>query len=99
MEMNINTNNDCTNPSRDAEMSEEQVDALIGAICSSPLCSRCGASIKGAPHLETFQCPRCKNHMRHVGRIWMEYVSPLDLSAAVPPAPAGNPVRRFNFTK
>lgn len=58
---------------------EDQVDALIESLKSTPLCPRCGVPIKGAPYIETVRCPLCNSHVRHAGGIWMVYVSPLSL--------------------
>lgn len=84
-----------TQQNQTPKMTEEQLDVILDTLQKSPLCCRCGATIQGAPRMTTIQCPGCGNHMRHVGDIWMHYVSPLDLSVSAP-KPGG---RHFGFTK
>ena len=82
------------------EMSIEQLDMIIESIRKAPICCRCGSGVNAAPYLQTIKCPGCGNHMRHVGGMWMQYVSPLDLSTAAPAPPTGGNRRdRFTFTK
>lgn len=64
---------------------EATLDQVIKALQASPICCRCGSQLQGVPPHQPVQCPKCKNHMRHVGGMFLEYVSPLDLSLAAPP--------------
>lgn len=78
------------NPLEGPQADERTLDAALRALATAPLCCRCGSQIQGMPVGHVAQCPQCKTGMRHVGRMWMEYVSPLE----VPPS-ATQKVRNF----
>lgn len=73
------------------------LDRAIAEVRRSPICARCGAQLQGVPTGQVIACPRCKNAMRHVGSLWMEYVSPLELPPQHLPPPEG--ASRFRFRK
>lgn len=75
----------------------KELDMMIKAMKQSPICPRCGASIQGVPVGQVIQCPVCRNHARHRGGIWLEYVSPLSLEVGTQSVPMG--ARNFRFTK
>ena len=68
------------NKQEKSEISEAQLDQAVAAMIRSPLCCRCGAQLQGLPVGQAVACPRCKNMMRHSGGIFLEYVSPLEVS-------------------
>jgi tRNA(Ile2) C34 agmatinyltransferase TiaS len=95
LEMNIRM------PDDKAQLDESGLDAtrtdkFVERMKESPLCCRCGANLRGVPRNQVVQCPRCKEHMRHVGAIWLERVSHLDLSMSPMPAPTRGLGKKFN---
>jgi len=63
---------------------EEKLDQIVAAMSTVPMCCRCGAQLQGLPVGQVAPCPRCRNLMRHVGRPFLEYVSPLEVPAPGP---------------
>jgi len=71
-------------------INEANVDRTIAAAQQAPICCRCGAQIQGVPMGQVVRCPRCHNMMRHVGSMWLEYVSPLEIPKQDMPAAVRN---------
>lgn len=85
------------------KVDEGKMDAVIERLHQTPICSRCGANLN-VPKSQVAKCPRCKTNMRNVGGIWLEYVSPLEVSPMhmspdLPRPNALQSIRKFNFTK
>jgi len=68
-----------TSEPKQEEIPEAKLDAIIAAMAQAPICCRCGAQLQGVPRGQIIQCPRCRSQMQHVGGIWLQYVSPLEI--------------------